>query len=161
MSNDSPQAFGSPESDVIPKVVLREDYANPPPVEPEIPREDRAKSQLDKLPKPTGYRVLIVPYTAPSRSKGGIHLPDEAVRREELATTIGYVISMGDGAYTDPGKTPGDPWCKEGDYVIFGRYAGARIEMQGEDNDNLPLRLLNDDEILAVVNNPEDYVGVK
>jgi co-chaperonin GroES (HSP10) len=163
--SDAPHVFGSPESnDEIPNVVLQDKYVKSPlkaPDTSEIPREERAKSQIDKLPKTKGYKVLVVPYTAPSVSKGGIIYTSETTKREELATTIGYVIDMGDGAYTDPGKTPGDPWCQTGDYIIFGRYAGARIEMQGEDNDNLPLRLINDDEVLAVVNNPEDYVGVK
>ena len=36
----------------------------------------------------------------------------------------------------------------------FGRYAGARIQIEGGD-----LRLLNDDEILAVINNPEDILA--
>ena len=162
--SDASHAFGSPESDgEIPDIILRDEYKSPPlqvPEKEEISREERAKSQLDKLPVTKGYKVLVVPYTAPRVSKGGILYTSETTKREELATTIGYVINMGDGAYTDEGKTPGNPWCAIGDYIIFGRYAGARIEMQGEDNDNLPLRLINDDEVLAVVKNPEDYVGV-
>jgi co-chaperonin GroES (HSP10) len=38
--------------------------------------------------------------------------------------------------------------------VIFGRYAGARIKIEGGD-----LRLLNDDDVLAVINDPEDVVA--
>ena len=68
---------------------------------------------------------------------------------------------MGPDAYKDINKFPEGPWCKEGDYILFGRYAGARIIMQGENNDDLPLRLLDDDMILAVIDNPEDYVGIK
>ena len=43
--------------------------------------------------------------------------------------------------------------CKECDWVNFGRYAGARFNIEGGD-----MRLLNDDEILATVNNPEDIL---
>jgi len=54
-----------------------------------------------------------------------------------------------------------EPWCKPGDYVIFGRYAGAKITMHGDrDQDGLSCRILNDDEILATVKEPADYVGV-
>jgi co-chaperonin GroES (HSP10) len=67
---------------------------------------------------------------------------------------------LGPDAYADASRYPEGPWCKSGDYVLFGRYAGARIVMAGEDNDDLPLRLLNDDEVLAVIDNPEDYVRV-
>jgi co-chaperonin GroES (HSP10) len=55
--------------------------------------------------------------------------------------------------FSDPDKFPDGPWCEEGDWVIFGRYAGARFNIDGGD-----MRLLNDDEILAVVNNPEDIL---
>jgi len=158
MTNDANQSFGSPESIEIPNRVIR-DF---PTKEPEVPRERKAEDQLDKLPRPTGYRVLIVPYTQPPRSKGGILLAETTLKTEELATTIGYVIALGPDCYLDVNKFPdGKPWCKPKDYVMFGRYAGARIVMQGENNDDLPLRLINDDEILAVVENPEDYVGVK
>jgi co-chaperonin GroES (HSP10) len=157
MSTDSPQTFGSKESKAIPNIILQER----PPVTPDIPREEKAQSQLHKLPKPTGYRILVVPYSYPKSSKGGILLADSTLKTEELAATVAYVIALGPDAYADPNKFPEGAWCKPGDYVLFGRYAGARIVMQGEDNDDLPLRLLNDDEVLAVIDNPEDYVGIK
>ena len=130
-------------------------------LEPEmIPNEVKAESQLGKLPNPTGWRILIVPYTQPRISKGGIHFSDATINTEEIATSIGYVVRLGPLAYADKAKFNGIPWCKEGDYVVFGRYAGSRLLMRGENNDNLPVRLLNDDEILGVLHNPEDYVGV-
>jgi co-chaperonin GroES (HSP10) len=160
MSADSPQTFGSDESTTIPNIVYKERVLTGESKEPSVSRETYAESQLDKLPQPTGWRILIVPYTAPRMTKGGIALPDSTVRNEEVAATIGYVAALGPDAYQDTAKFPEGPWCKKGDYVLFGRYAGARIMMQGEDNDNLPLRLLNDDEVLGVISNPEDYVGV-
>jgi len=162
MSNDGPQTFGSSSAAKVPNLVLRDTIGKPEKEqEPQISREEKAQSQLDKLPRPTGYRILIVPYSYPRASKGGILLADSTLKTEELATTVGYVVSLGPDAYSDAGKFPDGPWCKTGDYILFGRYAGARIVMQGEDNDDLPLRLLNDDEVLAVIDNPEDYVGIK
>ena len=52
--------------------------------------------------------------------------------------------------YKDDGKFPTGPWCKEKDWILFGRYAGARIKIDGGE-----LRLLNDDEVMAVVKDPE------
>lgn len=153
--SENPQSFGSKP---IPKVVYQE-HLNKPPAEV-IPRENQAKSQADKLPNPVGYGILIVPYSHPRTSKGGILLADSTLKTEELATTIGYVISMGPEAYKDEAKFPTGPWCKVGDYIMFGRYAGKRIVMRDEGGDDLPLRILLDDEIIAVVDNPEDYVGV-
>ena len=119
--------------------------------------EEQAESQIDKLPSPTGYRVLLIPYMMKAKSKGGIILTGDTVQQEQLATTVAYVVAIGPDAYKDAKFTDG-AWCKPGDYVLFGRYAGAKITMNGN-GDNLPMRLINDDEILAVINNPEDYVG--
>ena len=107
-------------------------------------------SHADKLPKPTGYRVLILPFTLPEVTKGGIHIAKATLDKERIATVVGYVVAMGPDAYGDLNKFPEGPWCKEGDWVIFGRYAGARFQIEGGD-----MRLLNDDEILATIDDPE------
>tara|TARA_R110000751_G_scaffold108036_1_gene204572 strand:- start:863 stop:1321 length:459 start_codon:yes stop_codon:yes gene_type:complete len=107
-----------------------------------------------KLPKPTGYRILIIPFAPAEKTKGGIYLAKQTVDRERLTTVVGYIVALGPDAYRDRLKFPEGAWCKEGDWVIFGRYAGARIQIDGGD-----LRLLNDDEILALINDPEDILG--
>lgn len=106
---------------------------------------------IQKLPIPTGYRILILPFSQKTVTKGGIHLAESFVEKERLSTNVGFVVSVGPDAYKDSGKFPNGAWCKSRDWVIFGRYAGARIKIDGGD-----LRLLNDDEVLAVINNPED-----
>jgi len=123
------------------------------PQEPKITHEN-LDSHKERLPKPTGYRILILPFTMSSVTKGGIHLASQTVDKERLATVVGYVVSLGPDAYGDLGKFPDGAWCKEGDWVIFGRYAGARFQIDGGD-----MRLLNDDEILAVIDNPEDILS--
>ena len=111
-------------------------------------------SHTEKLPHPTGYRILILPFAPPSVTKSGIHLAKQTVDRESLATVVGYVVRLGPDAYGDENKFPDGAWCQEGDWVIFGRYAGARFKIEGGD-----MRLLNDDEILAVIDNPEDILS--
>ena len=125
----------------------------PVPQEPKITHEN-LDSHKERLPKPTGYRILILSFTMSSITKGGIHLASQTVDKERLATVVGYVVSLGPDAYGDLGKFPDGAWCKEGDWVIFGRYAGARFQIDGGD-----MRLLNDDEILAVIDNPEDILS--
>jgi|TARA_R100000742_G_C4275232_1_gene95584 co-chaperonin GroES (HSP10) len=107
-------------------------------------------SHASSLPRPTGYRILILPFTQSSVTKGGIHLAKTTVDKERLATVVGYVVATGPDAYSDPHKFPEGAWCKKGDWVIFGRYAGARFQIEGGD-----MRLLNDDEILACIDDPE------
>ena len=65
----------------------------------------------------------------------------------------GYVLKVGDLAYADANKFFTGPWCKEGDWIIFGRYAGARIPIDGGE-----IRFINDDEVLGVVNDPSDIL---
>ena len=65
----------------------------------------------------------------------------------------GYVLKVGALAYADQSKFPTGAWCKKGDWIIFGRYAGARIPIDGGE-----IRLINDDEVLGVVNSPEDIL---
>jgi len=111
-------------------------------------------SHSEKLPHPTGYRILILPFVTQGVTKGGIHLAKQTLDKERLATVVGYVVRLGPDAYGDLNKFPDGAWCKEGDWVIFGRYAGARFQIEGGD-----MRLLNDDEILAVIDNPEDILS--
>ena len=112
-----------------------------------------SETVIDRIPKPTGWRIAILPYRGAEKTKGGIVLAEETQKKTQLATTCGYVLRMGDLAYADQEKFPTGPWCKEGDWIIFGRYAGSRIQIDGGE-----IRILNDDEIIGVVNNPEDIL---
>ena len=150
--------FGSEEKEgkIVPDFVenFSAEEAEPEPdfFTPEKLEEDA--SLQAKLPTPTGYRILILPFVPGKVTRGGIHLAKQTVDKERLATVVGYVVRLGPDAYKDDRKFPEGPWCQEGDWIIFGRYAGARIQIEGGD-----LRLLNDDEILAVINDPEDILA--
>jgi len=109
-------------------------------------------NEMEKLPLPVGWRILILPFEASKKSKGGIIYSDDAVDRASIASTCGNVLAMGNQTY-DKEKFPAGPWCKKGDWVVFARYAGSRIKIQGGE-----VRLLNDDEILATIKNPEDIL---
>tara|TARA_R100001129_G_scaffold125685_1_gene88051 strand:+ start:62 stop:493 length:432 start_codon:yes stop_codon:yes gene_type:complete len=140
--------------EVVPDVVMNFDKA-PEPVEvKEDKTVEEITSQLDILPQPTGYRVLILPRGRSAVTDGGIQLVSETIERDTVSSVVGYVISLGPDAYKDSVKFPEGAWCKEGEWVLFGRYAGARFKIDGGE-----LRLLNDDEILARIPDPEavDY----
>jgi len=113
------------------------------------------ESSLDRLPNPTGWRMLILPFQGKKRSDGGVYIPDQVREREQVATVCGYVLKMGPDCYKDTAKFPNGPWCKTGEWVIFGRYAGSRFKIEGGE-----VRLLNDDEILARISDPNDIVHV-
>nr|ASN63457.1 co-chaperonin GroES [uncultured virus] len=110
-------------------------------------------SVLKRIPDPTGWRMAILPYRGAERTKGGIVLAEETQRRQNLATVCGYVLKLGPLAYADEAKFPTGAWCAEGDWIIFGRYAGARIPIDGGE-----IRLINDDEVLGKIHDPEDIL---
>ena len=105
------------------------------------------------LPKPTGWRILVLPYKAKEKTKGGIILSDKTVTESQIATNCGLVLDMGPDAYNDKDKFPHGPWCKKKDWVLFARYAGSRIYIDGGE-----IRVLNDDEILGTIEDPEDIL---
>tara|TARA_R110002110_G_scaffold21222_1_gene84662 strand:- start:132 stop:575 length:444 start_codon:yes stop_codon:yes gene_type:complete len=111
------------------------------------------QSSLERIPSPTGWRILILPYQGKGKTEGGIILPDSVVDRESVATVCGYVLKVGPLAYKDKSKFPTGAWCKERDWVIFGRYAGARFRIDGGE-----VRILNDDEIIGIVQDPDDIL---
>jgi len=109
--------------------------------------ENIEKSQL---PVPSGWRLLVLPFSPREKTKGGILIAQESLDKLRIATNCGYVLSMGPLAYHDREKFPTGPWCKKGDWVVFARYAGSRLPIEGGE-----VRILNDDEVLGTIKDPE------
>ena len=107
----------------------------------------------DELPIPSGWRLLVLPFTPKEKTKGGIIIAQESLDKARIATNCGYVVKMGPMAYKDKEKFPTGPWCKEKDWVIFARYAGSRLPIEGGE-----VRLLNDDEVLGTIKDPESVL---
>jgi co-chaperonin GroES (HSP10) len=125
-------------------------------------KEERAKfldpeaiggSLLERLPSPTGWRILILPYRGKGKTEGGILLADKTIEQQQVSTQVGYVLKVGPLAYKDDEKFPSGPWCEQGDWVMFARYSGSRFNIDGGE-----VRILNDDEILAKILSPEDVL---
>ena len=113
------------------------------------------KSILDRMPTPSGWRILILPFAGLGVSKGGIHLTQDFVDRERLSTVCAYVVKMGPLCYKDA-KFGNESWCKEKQWVLIGRYAGAKFKL----GDDAECRIINDDEVIATIHDPTDIVAV-
>jgi co-chaperonin GroES (HSP10) len=122
------------------------------PKEKEAKRLDPENIQgvVDDLPEPCGWRLLVLPFTPKEKTSGGIIIAQESLDKARIATNCGYVLKMGPLAYMDKEKFQTGPWCKKGDWVIFARYAGSRLPIEGGE-----IRLLNDDEVLGTIKDPE------
>ena len=117
-----------------------------------------SKEIIDRLPQPTGWRVLIAPFNPPKKSKGGILLNQKTLEEDAIQTNVGYVLRMGPLAYADKERYPTGPWCEERQWVIFARYAGSRFRLNDEKRAAFgsEVRILNDDEILGTILDPDD-----
>ena len=120
--------------------------------ENKVEEKDLSKTEEHKLPKPTGWRMLVLPFKMKDKTKGGLYLGEATLERQQVGSNCGLVLAMGPHCYSGE-KFPEGPWCKKGDWVVFARYAGSRILIDGGE-----VRLLNDDEVLATVQNPEDII---
>jgi co-chaperonin GroES (HSP10) len=105
------------------------------------------------LPQPVGWRILLAPVVIKDTSNGGIILPEQVKTVMEYFRTVGKVLAMGPGCYEHQ-KFSGHPWCSVGDIVQFSSYAGMEIVVAHGD-EVCKLKIVNDDEILTVVDNPE------
>ena len=127
------------------KLALEEKYKSEP--KKEISKEKT------KLPQPTGWRILVLPFKMKDKTEGGLYLGQETVERQQVASQCGNVLAMGSECYQDKKRYPSGPWCKVGDWVVFARYAGSRIEIEGGE-----VRLLNEDEVLATIQDPKSIL---
>ena len=112
-----------------------------------------SKKEEAKIPKPTGWRILVLPFKMKDKTKGGIVLAETTLEKQQVASQCGLVLAMGSQCYKDKERYPEGPWCKVNDWVMFARYAGSRIKIDGGE-----IRLLNDDEILPTIDSPEDIL---
>nr|ASN63553.1 co-chaperonin GroES [uncultured virus] len=115
--------------------------------------ETNIGSLIDELPNPSGWRMLVLPFTPKEKTKGGIIFSQESLDKARMVTNCGYVLKMGPLCYKDKNKFETGPWCKEKDWVIFARYAGSRLPIEGGE-----VRLLNDDEVLGTIKDPESVL---
>ena len=113
-------------------------------------------SLIDRMPQPTGWRILVLTYAGKVKTKGGIILANETVNREALATVVAYVVKKGPQCYNDKARYGETPWCEEKQWVLIGRYSGSRFKLE----DGAEVRIINDDEVIATILDPDDIVSL-
>jgi len=103
------------------------------------------------LPVVPGYHLLVRPVSVKQETKGGIILPDSTKEDMQYLTTVGRVLVVGNDAYKDTNRYPNGAWCKEGDYVCYGKHSGQKFFYKG-----IKLLLLTDDQISMIVEDPKE-----
>jgi co-chaperonin GroES (HSP10) len=123
----------------------------------------------DTLPEITGWNILIRPIE-PEKKIGSVLLPTSFTEDVKYLNNVGQVKAMGPLCFSDPNTKPSDgsyfphgrykaPWCKVGDYVVWGKHQGTKLQYKG-----VAFVLLADELILMKIENPADInamYGVK
>ena len=113
------------------------------------PEAVEAKAKVaDRMPVPTGYRILIALPEASDKTDGGIVKAEQTKHIEEIGSICGMVIAMGPDCYTGS-RFPSGPYCEIGEWVLMRSYSGTRFSIDGTE-----LRLINDDSVEAIVGDP-------
>jgi chaperonin GroES len=90
---------------------------------------------------PLGDRVLIKRVDEEAKTKGGIIIPDTAKEKPQE----GEVVAVGPGARDDDGKRIA-PDVKAGDRILFGKWSGSEVKIDGED-----LLIMKESDILGIL----------
>ena len=114
------------------------------------------KSIIDRMPQPTGWRILVLPYAGKAKTEGGILLTKKTTDREALATVVAYVVKKGPQCYNDKARYGETSWCEEKQWVLIGRYSGSRFKLE----EGAEVRIINDDEVIATILDPDDIVSL-
>lgn len=91
--------------------------------------------------RPLDDRVVVQPASAEETTAGGIVLPDSAQEKPQRGT----VVAVGPGKLLDSGSR-GELSVAVGDVVIYGRYGGSEVEVDGEE-----MKILRESDILAKI----------
>lgn len=91
--------------------------------------------------RPLDDRVVVQPSEAEETTAGGIVLPDSAREKPQRGT----VVAVGPGKLLDSGNR-GELSVAVGDTVVYGRYGGSEIEIDGQE-----MKILRESDILAKV----------
>jgi co-chaperonin GroES (HSP10) len=105
-----------------------------------------------QLPDPATFHLLtVVPEAMEeyAESELGIIKSSQEIWKEEVLTSVLFVVKVGPDAYKDTTRFPNGPSCKAGDFVVVRPNSGTRLKIHGRE-----FRIINDDSVEAVVQDP-------
>ncbi|MEX0935267.1 MAG: co-chaperone GroES [Gemmatimonadota bacterium] len=91
--------------------------------------------------RPLADRVVVQALEEADQTRGGLYIPDTAKEKPQQ----GKIIAVGPGKLSEQGERL-DPDVKEGDTVLYGKYSGTEVTVDGED-----YLILRESDILAVI----------
>ena len=111
-----------------------------------------AEEKAKQLPDPKTFHLLcVVPEAMEEYADSDVGIVKSAgeIWKEEILTSVLFVVKVGPDAYKDTSRFPSGPSCKQGDFVIVRPNSGTRLKIHGRE-----FRIINDDSVEAVVEDP-------
>lgn len=101
--------------------------------------------------KVNGFYMVVIPVPVNETTEGGLYIPDKTQDDMSMLFTLGKVVQMGPECFDRKVEAGKEPWCQEGDYIVFHKFKGSRLEING-----ITIIVLSDDCPLGVINDPEE-----
>ena len=98
------------------------------------------KSAASTKVSPLADRVVVKPLEETEQMRGGLYIPDTAKEKPQQ----GEIIAVGPGRFDEGKRVPMD--CKVGDKVLYGKYSGTEVTIDGEQ-----MLILRESDVLAVI----------
>lgn len=108
-----------------------------------------AEEKAKQLPKPSGYHILCAIPDQDKEHASGILKADTTLQRDEVLSTVFFVVDLGPDCYKDEKRFPSGPWCQKGDFILARPNTGTRLKIHGRE-----FRMINDDSVEGIVDDP-------
>jgi len=108
-----------------------------------------AEEKAKQLPKPSGYHILCAIPDQDKEHANGILKADATLQRDEILSTVFFVVDLGPDCYKDEKRFPSGPWCQKGDFILARPNTGTRLKIHGRE-----FRMINDDSVEGIVDDP-------
>lgn len=108
-----------------------------------------AEEKAKQLPKPSGYHILCAIPDQDKEHASGILKADTTLVRDEVLSTVFFVVDLGPDCYKDEKRFPSGPWCQKGDFILARPNTGTRLKIHGRE-----FRMINDDSVEGIVDDP-------
>ena len=110
---------------------------------------ETADEKARQLPEPARFHILTVLPEIDEEYESGLVKANTTLHYEEVLSPVLFVVKLGPDAYADKTRFPSGPSCKVGDFVVVRPNTGTRLKIH-----NKEFRLINDDSVEAVVQDP-------
>ncbi len=117
--------------------------------------KQREAHESYSIPRPCGWKLLVLVLQPPTKTQGGLHVPNDVTEAYAHKSVQGIVLGLGHSAFTDKDRFPEGPWCKLGNRIIFKRYDAQIFELAN----GMKLGIMNDTQPIGTIGGLQHDIG--